>query len=88
MTVDPARWAVLVEEEEAWIDAEHARRLAAGVPVSKRSLRRALLADWRQQERAERRAAETPVLTYQRHGAVTRSVPVDAAVGEMVAARL
>jgi hypothetical protein len=80
-------------EAEAWIEAEHARRLAAGEPVSRRSLRLALLADWRREARAEERAGKGAQTVIRRGhgdgrgGSVSRSVLVDATVGELVARR-
>lgn len=69
-------------EAEAWIDEQHAAALAAGTPVSRRYLRQRMLQVWRRELDPE---PSTPTLTYlTRH----RSVPVDVAVGERVAARL
>lgn len=78
-SMDEAR---LDPEAEAWIDARHAELLAAGTPVSKRFLRRELERKWRRDAAAEDQAA---VVTVIRDGEVMRSVPVDSAVGELVA---
>ncbi|PFG17236.1 hypothetical protein ATK74_1799 [Propionicimonas paludicola] len=75
-------------EGEAWVEAQHAALMAAGTPVSRRTLRDRLLWLW---EHPSEPATESPqsVLTIRRVvSGVSRSVPVDRAVGELVAGRL
>lgn len=66
-------------EAEAWVEDQWSALQAAGTPASRAYLRKQLVRRWE-------REANTPWLTYQRKGGeVSRSVPVDAAVGELVA---
>lgn len=64
----------LGDEAEAWIAQRWQEMRDAGCPVSKRSIRNRLLAEWRRELAAEDAAA---VLTFIRDGEVSRSVPVD-----------
>lgn len=84
----------LGDEAEAWIEQRWQEMRDAGHPVSKRSIRHGLLCEWAREAKAQAIAEgldEDPaaVLTYRRrNGEVSRSVPVDGAVGERVAAGL
>lgn len=64
----------LGDEAEAWIEQRWQEMRAAGSPVSRRSIRNRLLAEWRRELDTEDGAA---VLTFVRKGEVSRSVPVD-----------
>lgn len=74
----------LGDEAEAWIEQRWQEMRDAGHPVSKRSIRNRLLAEWRRELAAE---DATPVLTFIRKGEVYRSVPVDP-MAERVAGRV
>ena len=79
LSIDDAR---LDADAEAWIEQRWQELRAAGCPVSRRTIRSRLLAEWARELDPE---PATAALTYMtRHG----SRPVDAAVGERVAARL
>lgn len=75
----------LGDEAETWIEQRWQEMRDAGHPVSKRSIRNRLLTEWRRELDAE---DATAVLTFIRKGEVSRSVPVDGAVGERVARRM
>lgn len=64
----------LGDEAESWIAQRWQEMREAGHPVSKRSIRNRLLAEWRRELAAGDAAA---VLTFIRGGEVSRSVPVD-----------
>lgn len=75
----------LGDEAEAWIEQRWQEMRDAGHPVSKRSIRNRLLTEWQREMDAE---DATAVLTFIRKGEVSRSVPVDGAVGERVARQM
>ena len=74
----------LGDEAEAWIEQRWQEMRDAGHPVSKRSIRNRLLAEWRRELAAEDAAA---VLTFIRGGEISRSVPVDP-MAERIARRI
>lgn len=69
-------------ESEAWIEQRWQEMRDSGCPVSRRTIRSRLLAEWARELDPEPATAALTYLT--RHG----SRLVDAAVGERVAARL
>lgn len=83
LSIDDTR---LDAEAEAWIDERWQELRDAGRPVSKRTIRTRLLAEWARELDPE---PETSVLTVMRRGGQwSGSVPVDRAVGERVARQM
>ena len=80
--------STLSAEDEVWIEQQHAALLAAGTPISRRRLRDRRLWEIEHPFQPVPESAQS-VLTIRRMvGGVSRSVPVDRAVGEFVAGRL
>ncbi|MGC3954604.1 MAG: hypothetical protein QM804_10180 [Propionicimonas sp.] len=85
----PQASAELCPEDAAWVESMWVYLRDAGSPVSRSALRRYL--NLRRGSEASQRGERTILRRGHSNstgGAVSRSVPVDAAVGELVAARL
>ena len=80
--------STLSAEDQAWVEEQHAALMAAGTPVSRRTLRDRRLWEIEHPYSPILESSQS-VLTVQRvMGGIVRSVPVDRAVGELVAGRL
>lgn len=78
----------LSPEDEAWVEEQHASLMAAGTPVSRRTLRDRRLWEIEHPYQPVSESSQS-VLTIRRLvSGVSHSVPVDRAVGELVAGRL